>query len=165
MKLPEEEKEKDFVNEDKTAFVPAAVKKAIKEKEIEPEILEILKKYDDLNTEEKSLKKKVKEEIAELQMRTKKAIEELTDSQVKELLNLKWIDPIISGLFALPRKIENELVTKLEALAKKYETTFFEVEEQIRETEASLCAMLDELTGNEFDMKGIAEFKKLLGGE
>lgn len=163
--LPEEEKEKDFVNEDKTAFVPAAVKKAIKEKEIEPEILKILKKYDDLNTEEKSLKKKVKEEIAELQMRTKKAIEGLTDSQAKELLNLKWIDPIISGLFALPKKIENELVAKLEALAKKYETTFFEVEEQIRETEASLCAMLDELTGNEFDMKGIAEFKKLLGGE
>ena len=163
--LPEEEKEKDFVNEDKTAFVPAAVKKAIKEKEIEPEILKILKKYDDLNTEEKSLKKKVKEEIAELQMRTKKAIEGLTDSQAKELLNLKWIDPIISGLFALPKKIENELVAKLEALAKKYETTFFEVEEQIRETETSLCAMLDELTGNEFDMKGIAEFKKLLGGE
>ncbi|OQB15309.1 MAG: putative type I restriction enzymeP M protein [Firmicutes bacterium ADurb.Bin193] len=163
--LPEEEKDKDFVNDDKTAFVPAAVKKAIKENEVEPEVLEILKKYDALNTEEKTLKKKVKEEAAELQMKTKKAIEELTDNQVKELLKLKWITPILSGLFELPKKIVNEFVLKLNALAKKYETTFFEVEEQIRETESSLCAMLDELTGNEFDMKGIAELKKLLGGE
>lgn len=98
-------------------------------------------------------------------MKTKKAIEELTDNQVKELLKLKWITPILSGLFELPKKIVNEFVLKLNALAKKYETTFFEVEEQIRETESSLCAMLDELTGNEFDMKGIAELKKLLGGE
>ena len=163
--LPEEEKDKAFVNDDKTAFVPAAVKKTIRANEVEPEIMDILKKYDALNTEERAVKKKIKEETAALQMNTKKAIEELTESQVKELLKLKWIDPIISGLMGLPKKIVNEFVSKLEALAKKYETTFFEIEKQIWGTEASLSAMLDELTGNEFDMQGLAEFKKLLGGE
>ena len=49
--------------------------------------------------------------------------------------------------------------------AKKYETTCAEIEDQIRETEQELNNMLDELTGNEFDIKGIAELKKLLGGE
>ncbi len=163
--LPEDEKDKDFVNDDKTAFVQDGVKKAIKENEVEPEILDILKEYDALNTEEKTLKKKVKEQAAALQISTKKAIEELTNGQVEELLKRKWIVPVLSGLYGLPKKVVNEFVAKLEALAKKYETTFFAVEEQIRETETSLCAMLDELTGNEFDIQGIVEFKKLLGGK
>ena len=57
-----------------------------------------------------------------------------------------------------------ELVAKLEALAKKYETTFAEVEEEIAETEKSLSAMIDDLEGGEFDMLGLGELKKLLGG-
>ena len=42
--LPEEEKDKDFVNDDKTAFVWPAVKKAIKERSVEPAVLEILRR-------------------------------------------------------------------------------------------------------------------------
>jgi type I restriction enzyme M protein len=57
------------------------------------------------------------------------------------------------------------LVSKLETLCKKYETTFAQVEEQIADTEKTLIGMLDELTGSEFDRKGIAELKILLGGE
>ncbi|NLU51760.1 MAG: type I restriction-modification system subunit M [Clostridiaceae bacterium] len=163
--LPEEEKDKDFINDDRTAFVPTAVKKAIKENEVEAETLGILKKYDALNTEEKAIKRKVKKQAMELQIITKKTIEELTDSQVKELLKHKWVNPVLNGLFELPKKAVNEFVVKLEALKKKYETTFFEVEEQIQETEESICAMLDELICDEFDMQGLAEFKKLLGGK
>ena len=64
----------------------------------------------------------------------------------------------------LPDSIVNELVSKLEALTKKYETTFAEVETQISETEKTLSAMIDDLEGNEFDMLGLSEFKKMLGG-
>ncbi len=42
--LSEEDKEQDFVNEGKDAFVPAEVKKALKAKEAEPQTLAILKK-------------------------------------------------------------------------------------------------------------------------
>ena len=163
--LPEEEKEKDFVNDDKTAFVAAAVKKAIKAKEVEPEILDILKRVDNLVAEEKATKKKVKDDSAALHLETKAKIEELSDADVKELLKDKWIAPVVNGLAKLPGNIVNEFVSKLEALAKKYETTFFEVEEEIRSVESSLTGMLDQLTGNDYDMKGLAEFKKLLGGE
>lgn len=163
--LPEEEKEKDFVNDDKTAFVAAAVKKAIKAKEVEPEILDILKRVDNLVAEEKATKKKVKDDSAALHLETKAKIEELSDADVKELLKDKWIAPVVNGLAKLPENIVNEFVSKLEALAKKYETTFFEVEEEIRSVESSLTGMLDQLTGNDYDMKGLAEFKKLLGGE
>ena len=52
----------------------------------------------------------------------------------------------------------------METFDKKYETTFEEIEKEISETEKSLSSMIDNLEGNEFDMLGLEEFKKLLGG-
>lgn len=117
-----------------------------------------------LIAEEKELKKAVKEKAAQLHLKTKDTIEGLSDEQVIELLKEKWIKPLIDNLMQLPDSIVAELVAKLETLAKKYETTFAEVETQIEETEKSLSAMIDDLDGSEFDMLGLAELKKLLGG-
>lgn len=117
-----------------------------------------------LIAEEKELKKAVKEKAAQLHLKTKETIERLSDEQVIELLKEKWIKPLIDNLMQLPDSIVAELVAKLETLAKKYETTFAEVETQIEETERSLSAMIDDLDGSEFDMLGLAELKKLLGG-
>ena len=44
-------------------------------------------------------------------------------------------------------------------------TSNADIDAEIDETEQQLCAMLDELTGSTFDMKGINEFKALLQGE
>ncbi len=162
--LGEEEKEQDFVNEGKDAFVAAEVKKALKSRVAEPQTLAILKKADALNDEEKVLKKKIKEESTALHLTTKATIESLSDDAVLELLRKKWILPLVSSLRSLPDAVVTDLIGKLEVVCKKYETTFAEVEEEIAETERSLVSLLDDLTGSEFDMMGLAEFKKLLGG-
>ena len=78
---------------------------------------------------------------------------------------MKWIAPLAGNIRNMPRRVIDEFAAKLEALANKYSTTFADVERQIDETERTLSGLLDELTGNEFDMKGLAEFKSLLGGE
>lgn len=161
--LTEEEKEYDFVNEDGWVFTE--IKKALKSKDIEQETKEKVKTVAALNTEEKALKSEIKKESALLEEKTKETIENLSDEQVLELLKEKWINPLIQNLMQLPERIVSELVAKLEALAKKYEATFAEVESQIEETEKELCLMIDNLEGNEFDMLGLHEFKKLLGGE
>jgi len=163
--LSEEDKEQDFVNETKDAFVPAEVKKAIKAKAAEPETLAILKKVDALIAEEKALRKQSKTDSTELHTRTKKVIEALSDEEVIELLHKKWITPLVESLRSMPEAIIGDFVCKLEALCKKYETTFAEVEDEISATERSLTSLLDDLTGNDFDMQGLAELKKLLGGE
>lgn len=163
--LPEDEKEKDFVNEDKTAFVPAEVKKAIKAKDADLETLAILKKYDNLYSEEKAVKKTLKDQDAELQRKTKITIESLTEEQALSLLAAKWIQPTIDGISALPRNIVDDLIAKLEELSKKYATTFEDIETEISEVETSLISMIDQLTGSDFDMQGLHELKKLLGGE
>lgn len=163
--LSEEDKEQDFVNEGKDAFVPAEVKKALKAKEAEPQTLAILKKANALITEEKTLRRQIKTDSASLHARTKEVIEGLSDETVLELLQRKWIAPITGALRSLPDTVLAEFTGKLEAICKKYETTFAQVEEEIADTERSLISLLDDLTGSEFDMMGLAEFKKLLGGE
>ena len=163
--LPEDEKTKDFVNDDSTAFVPAAVKKALKAKDEEPEVLAILKKVDTLVNEEKSLKRDIKDKTASLQISTKKTIESLSEEDALALLSKKWIEPMVTEISALPLRIVDILTAKLEALAKKYQTTFEDVEKEIADTEASLTVMINQLTGSEFDMQGLLELKKLLGGE
>ena len=110
------------------------------------------------------MKAAIKKDSILLEIKTKETIENLSDEQVIGFLQEKWIYPLVENLMKLPDIVVNELVSKIDTLAKKYETTFAEVETQIAETEATLAAMIDELEGNEFDMLGLAEFKKLLGG-
>lgn len=162
--LSEEDKDKPFVNDEGDAFVPKEVAKAVKSMEAEPETLAVLRKVNALNNEEKSLKKQIKADSTALHLLTKKTIEELTDEQAREMIKLKWIPPLLDSMAGLPSAVIADFIARLLALAGKYETTFTEVDSQIAETESSLVSLLDELTGNEFDMQGIQELKSLLGG-
>ena len=163
--LSEEDKEMSFINDSKDAFVPAEVKKVLKAKNAEPETLAVLKKVDALISEEKALKKKVKDDSSTLHLLTKKTIEELDDAHAMELIKQKWVTPLVKSIASLPNAVISDFIAKLDTLCRKYESTFAEVEQQISDTETSLITLLDDLTGNEFDMKGIAELKTLLGGE
>lgn len=138
----EDEKEMDFITEDRDAFVNSEVIKASKNKELEEETLAKLKKVVDIIDEEKKLKKEIKTLNAELENETKKRIEELTDTEVIELLKDKWITPIVKGLDVIPNRIIESLSSKMESLVKKYELTFSDVEKEIAETEKALRDML-----------------------
>lgn len=162
--LSEEDKEAAFVNEDKTAFVWQEVKKAIKDKGAEPEVIEILKEVQSLNDEEKELKKQIKAEREKLHIKTKETIESLSDEEVLELLEDKWIDPLICNITDLPIKAATDLVSEVKRLANKYRLTLSGIEAEIIQVEEELSSMLDDLTGNEFDVLGISELKKLLRG-
>ena len=142
----------------------AEVKKAIKAKEVEPEILEILNSVSKDNEEEKKLKKKIKDQGDALHLEAKKTIESLNDEQAMILLRDKWIVPLTVGLKGLPENIIKDLSSKVESLAEKYEITFSGVEKEIQKTEKELSGMIDLLTGNAFDMQGLAELKNMLGG-
>ena len=163
--LGEEEKEAAYVNDEKDAFVKKEVEKALKEKTAEDSTLSVLTKVKSLFAKESALKKQIKKDTEDLHLLTKKTIEELSDEEAIRLLKHKWITPLVQNIAALADEEVSEFINKLDALCKKYETTFIDIEDQIIETEKSLKDMLDELTGNDFDMKGIAELKKLLGDD
>ena len=113
----------------------------------------------------KSLKKEAKVQESALEDKTREAIEALTDEQVYELFEAKWVTPLMGDLNALPQASIDRLIKKVNALEEKYKDTYADVAEQIGEAEKEFDAMLGQLVGDEFDMLGIAELRKLLGGE
>lgn len=161
--LPEEEKEKDFVNDAKDAFVNAKVKKAQKDETLDLAVRDILKQVVSLQNEEKSLKSDVKSAVDNLQNKTKVQIEQLSNAQVYMLLEKKWITPFIEQMQSLTQELVNELVQKIEQLSQKYDETLSDIDNEIKEAESTLTSMLQDLEGNEFDMSGIQELIKLLG--
>lgn len=163
--LTEEEKESSYVNEAKDNFVVAEIKKALKSDSLEAETKEKLHIANSIITEEKALKSEIKKLSIQLENKTKETIENLTDEQAVKLLKEKWIFPLVQNLMKMPDSIINVLTDKVEYLAKKYETTLESVEEEIVQTEKELCSMIEELNGDEYDMLGLNELKKLLGGE
>ena len=114
---------------------------------------------------QKSLKKAVKERTEALEDATRTLVESLTDEQVYELLERKWVDPLMDELMGLPQQSIDRLLKKIEALQEKYQDTYADIAGQISDAERELNEMLGQLVGDEFDMLGIAELRKLLGGE
>ena len=112
----------------------------------------------------KALKKDVKDLRAALHEATKVAIEILTDADAKMLLKMKWIDPLVVQLGELPQKVVAGLVEQVKAMSAKYAETFNDVEREMDAARGELGALLGELTGDEFDMKGVKALAKVVGG-
>ena len=172
--LTEEEKEdlSDVLNEENSSFVTKALRKVSKELLKGHKLSEFPEDSTDkklivamaLFNKEKVLKKDIKTDSAKLHLLTKEIIENLTKDQVYSLLELKWIRPLISGLQELPLVILDNLSTKVQSLADKYAMTLSDVEKEIKQSETILSSLLEELTGSDVDIKGLAELKNLLGG-
>lgn len=162
----------ELFNEDNTAFANAEIlkfarelqksKQKYDEESFENQIIKVA----NLIEKEKSLKKDIKQDSEKLLAETKRTIENLSDNKALELLKEKWISPLISSLKELPNHIIKDIISKVSNLSKKYSLTLIDLESQIKEAETSLVGMIDELVGNEYDMKGLNELKSLLkGGE
>jgi type I restriction enzyme M protein len=172
--LTEDDKEAETVNEAQDGFVNAEVIKEakriradIKKKTlVEKDSLEaIVLKVDELITEEKAVKTKIKTETLTLHNNTKTFIEKLTDEQVLYILELKWISPVVTSLNSLPTTIISQLTNIVQVLANKYQTTYADVAKEINQAEKTLATLMDDLQGNEFDLQGLNELKTILHGK
>lgn len=159
----------DDLSEENDAFVNADVKKHAKTLKKQRSVLSVAEKtvceVADLIEEESLLKKDLKALSSDLDSKTKKLIESMPQEQALALLNKKWIDPFVNKLNELPKSIVDALTKKVINLAKKYETTLVDIDNDIKDAENGLISMLDELDANEDDTLGLKELKKLLGGE
>ena len=144
----------------------AEIKKNIKKgAEYEDDSYEsIIMSIDETNNKISKAKKALKTKKTVLDSETEEKIKTLTDEEIHNILVKKWIDPICDEITNLPHTLISSLESQIDALSKKYDTSFTELDSQISAAESSLSGMLDDLTGNDFDMQGLAELKKLLGG-
>ena len=131
----------------------------------EPETLEDkINKVSILLLEEKELKSKIKELTSAFHLKTKETIEGLNELQIKDLLNEKWIVPVLEGISELAHQSLGLLVNGINRLDKKYELTYSQISMEIEETEEELCKLINQLDASEYDMKGLNEFQSFLKG-
>ena len=169
--LSEDEKTEieSILTEENDAFVAKEVakkakeylKQSLSEGTVEKKVIEV----NNLFEEQKKLNKEIKNCNNEIEIETQKEIENLTYDDICYLLNKKWIIPIIEGIDKLISDIIGDFTKNIENLSNKYGQTLKDIDEEIEKTENELSKMIDELTGSEFDMKGLQDFKSLFGGE
>ena len=184
--LSEEEKACPAVNEEGDGFINAEIPKALQQ-ELESDGVAIAKKSDlakaidkhifaeeslgaklqaayKLLAEEKTLKAELKTQSAELHSKTKATIEALDDAEALDLLRQKWFVPLNEAMCRLPENMLAQFSQKLTALCDKYADTYQHISERKQESAAALAQIMDELTGSEFDLQGIAAWQAILKG-
>ena len=125
---------------------------------------EILCKVNVLMAKEKKLKRDVRDAKSALHNNTKSMIESLTIEDAYKLLKIKWIVPVAEAIKLLPNSIVSALINKVSALTKKYSVSLVYFDGEISKSSSDLVTLLDELEGEEFDMKGIKQLRKMLEG-
>lgn len=142
-------------DDDETAYDTKKFKVAIKNGDLEPDAVDSINAIQDAITKEKALRKEVKAITSELEDKAKDKIESLSEDEINELLERKWIVPIVDAINAVGEGVIAKFATDLATLEKKYANPFSELSGKIEETNKELKAGLDSLTGNEIDMIAI----------
>ena len=89
-------------------------------------------------------------------------IEHLSDEEIVQLLEHQWIDPIMDQVHELFDTALKDFAKGLQKLSEKYAITLSDLETQIQENGKALSKIIDELTGDDFDIQGLEAFKSLL---
>ena len=157
------------LNEDNDAFIAKEVEKkakeylksGISEGNVELKIIEV----NNLFKKQKSLNKEIKQLKEQIDVESIKETKNLNYDDILFLLEKKWIEPILKGIDNLVNNVIKEFIIKINNLCTKYEITLTDIDESISKTEKELSSLLEELSGDTYDMKGLNQFKTLLSGD
>lgn len=137
----------------------------VEEGEEEIEMTDEQKKQQKNLTEKiKTIRKEIIQITKRLEENTIKKIETLTDDEVNMLLEKKWITPLVDSLNEMPGSVVADFIDAITKLTEKYAVTLRSLNKQIETTQNELFSLMGELTGSDFDIKGLETLKNLLGG-
>lgn len=123
----------------------------------------ILSAAQTLKDEESANNKESKELKQELQDKSMEKIQALTDEEIYELLEEKWINSVSKELKALLDQVLNNFENKLNETIEKYGSSVKEIEAKNRKVSQELQCQLSNLQGSESNMIAIKDFIELLG--
>ena len=122
------------------------------------------KQQKNLTEKIKTIRKEIIQITKRLEENTIKKIETLTDDEVNMLLEKKWITPLVDSLNEMPGSVVADFIDAITKLTEKYAVTLTSLNKQIETTQNELFSLMGELTGSDFDIKGLETLKNLLGG-
>ena len=151
-----EDTDKYFDTEKDNAFISKEITADSKPKaDVEDNVKAQLKAIVDLWDEKKAKNAQIKKDMLALGQKTIETIEGLDMRGIKQFLELKWIVPITSAIEALPDAVIQTLADSITSLNKKYAVTYNDIEQGIVESEQNLAALIGQLSGDEFALKGL----------
>lgn len=150
--------------DDNTKVDKAKIKKDAKAKgdEIEADTKAKLKQMVALWDEQTKVNKAIKAAKIKLEADTVNAIQNLTDEEVKHFLHEKWITPVQSGIIATASEVVEMLIKQIEALSAKYAISYNDLNAELVTAQDELSCLISDLTGDEYAIRGLNEFKNSL---
>ena len=128
--------------------------------DVESETKDKLKQMVALWNEQSKADKQIKADKQALEEKTIEAIRNLTDEEVAQLLHMKWIDPICEGIDSTLRSVLADLESAALALSEKYAVSYKQINDDMAVATGELAELVDQLTGDEFAIKGLKELVK-----
>ena len=159
-----EDESQEYLNE-KENLDTSKIKKDAKAKgdDIESETKEKLKNLVALWDEKSKLDKALKAERKSLEEKTIEHIQNLTDEDVEIFLGLKWITPMMDKILANVNDA-SFIIDKVKALSQKYATSYNDLTTLLVDAQSELASLISDLTGDEYAIHGLNEFKNSLKG-
>lgn len=124
---------------------------------------DILSKAQALKDEESANNKEARELKQALQDKSVEKTQALTDEEIYELLEYKWVKPVKEELKELLTKRFNNFENDLNSTVEKYGSSMNDIEEREQRVNKELKDQLSKLQGSDSDMDAIRDFMELLG--
>ncbi len=153
--LDEDSKSVVCKDDDDTAFDQKKFKPAIRNRLLEDEAVESIRKIQAAIDEEKKLRKEAKTIEKALDDKAIAKIKSLTEDEVTSLLEKKWIEPIVEGIDNVAKNVFTQFVSSINLLKKKYSDPMAELSGNLENTTAEFKNCISELVGNEIDMAAL----------
>lgn len=128
--------------------------------DVEAETKTKLKKIVALWNEQTQTNKQIKADKQALEEKTIKAIENLSDEEAATLLHHKWINPICNDIDNTLHAVLSALESEALALSEKYATSYKQINDDMAVANKQLAELVEQLTGDEFAIKGLKELVK-----
>lgn len=117
-----------------------------------------------LMEEESAVKKNLKQKKDALHIKTKEVIEGLTEEKALEIVEQKWIAPLVKDLVDISTTILIEVVNRMVYISQKYATTMHDIQSEKTLVRSQLVDFVSALNANGADKEGLKEFRLILGG-
>ncbi len=117
-----------------------------------------------LSDEESAIKKDVKQKKEAIHIKTKEVIEGLAEDEALQIVEQKWIAPLVKDLEDISVTIIVDMINRIEYLSQKYSTTMHDIQSEKASVKSELARLVSILNAQGPDNEGLQEFKLILGG-
>ena len=135
-------------------------------KEVEYKYIELINNLLNNLSEQKELKKEIKDKQELLNDKVIKEYNSLTEEESKNIIVYdKWFESIENKFNTCMSNLINNLANGITNLDDEYESTLTDLNNEIEEKEKELSSLLKDLVGDDDDLKAFSEFINQLGGD